>query len=182
MTSPIPYTIKRSPRAKRVTGTVRRDGTVVVTLPQRAAVRHAEELVQHHADWFLKRIAAVNALPPSPLDHLTDNDYQTHKEEARRVITERVEHFNRSLKLSYNRIAIRNQKTRWGSCSSKGNLNFNYKLLFLPPALRDYVIVHELCHLRHLNHSPAFWGMVAEVLPNYKQSKKELRAYHLSLN
>lgn len=73
------------------------------------------------------------------------------------------------------RIAIREQKTRWGSCSSKGNLNFNWKLIFKPPAAIEYVVVHELCHMIHLNHSPAFWNLVERYLPDYKQRRALLK-------
>jgi predicted metal-dependent hydrolase len=102
--------------------------------------------------------------------------YQTHKEDARVFITARLNHFNRHYQLHWNRVAIRNQRRCWGSCSSKKNLNFNYKILFLPPKLQDYIIVHELCHLKHLNHGRAFWSLVAEKIPDYQQRVKSLRA------
>ena len=78
------------------------------------------------------------------------------------------------LQVSYQKITIKAQKTRWGSCSSKGNLNFNWKLLLLPPQLAEYVVVHELAHLRVMNHSPQFWRVVAEILPDYAERKKQL--------
>lgn len=102
--------------------------------------------------------------------------YRAHKELARAVILERVSYFNQYYNFSYNRIAIRNQRRCWGSCTSLKNLNFNYKLYFLPPHLRDYVIVHELCHLAELNHGKQFWARVAEVIPDYKMHVRELKA------
>ncbi len=101
--------------------------------------------------------------------------YTAHKERARVFIHERLEYFNTHYQLTYKRVAIKNQKSCWGSCSQNGNLNFNYKLVFLPPHLADYVIVHELCHLAHLNHSPAFWARVAEVCPDFSKHRNELR-------
>lgn len=101
--------------------------------------------------------------------------YRTHKETARTHITARIEYWNRYYQLRYNRIAIRNQRSRWGSCSALGNLNFNYKLLFLPPHLCDYIVVHELCHLQELNHSSQFWSLVAKTMPEYKKYIQELR-------
>lgn len=101
--------------------------------------------------------------------------YQAHKEAARALIAARLAHFNTYYGYSFNRVAIRNPRRSWGSCTSLRNLNFSYKLLFLPPCLRDYIIVHELCHLGELNHSPRFWALVAEVLPDYKEHQKRLR-------
>lgn len=101
--------------------------------------------------------------------------YTAHKESARTLIVTRVEYWNTFYRFSYKRIAIRNQKRRWGSCSSLGNLNFNYKLIFLPHDLVDYIIVHELCHLAELNHGPRFWEKVAQTLPDYRERIEKLR-------
>ncbi len=101
--------------------------------------------------------------------------YITHKEAARTLVLERLEHFNVHYQLSWNRVAIRNQRRCWGSCSANKNLNFNYKILFLPPELADYIIVHELCHLTHLHHGKEFWDLVAETVPEYRSLLLELR-------
>ncbi len=84
---------------------------------------------------------------------------------------ERIKYFNKKYGFHYNKINVKNQKTRWGSCSKKRNLNFNYKILFLPEKARDYIIVHELCHLRELNHSRNFWGLVAKIFPEWRAKK-----------
>ena len=104
-----------------------------------------------------------------------NRSYELHKEAARTLMHARLEFFNHHYLQTYHRVTIRDQRRCWGSCSSKGNLNFSYKLLFLPPCLRDYVIVHELCHLRVLNHSTDFWMVVAEVLPDYAERAAALR-------
>jgi predicted metal-dependent hydrolase len=104
-----------------------------------------------------------------------NSSYLLHKEAARTLILERLEYFNQEQLFTYNRVAIRDQKRCWGSCSSKGNLNFSYKLLFLPPCLRDYIIVHELCHLKVLNHSDSFWTVVGSHMPDYEIRMKLLR-------
>ncbi len=101
--------------------------------------------------------------------------YQTHKEAARTLIHARLVYFNSLYHLDYQRVSIKDQRRCWGSCSSKGNLNFSYKLLFLPPCLRDYVVLHELCHLRVLNHSQAFWDTMALVMPDYAERAVALR-------
>lgn len=101
--------------------------------------------------------------------------YLLHKEAARELVLARLVHFNQHYGYTYKRVAIRNQRTRWGSCSSNGNLNFNYRIVFLPAHLADYIIVHELCHLRELNHAQAFWNLVALQCPEYKKRAAELR-------
>jgi len=104
--------------------------------------------------------------------------YSANKETARLLIHERVKHWSAFYGVKAGRIAIRNQKSRWGSCSKKGNLNFNYKLTFLPPEIRDYVIIHEICHLKEFNHGKKFWELVAETAPNFKELRKRLRKIH----
>lgn len=105
--------------------------------------------------------------------------YVKDKEEARRIISARLVDLNKHYNFTYNRVAIRNQSSRWGSCSKNKNLNFNYKLLHISPEDRDYVIVHELCHLAEMNHGPKFWALVAELCPNYKDSRARLREHIL---
>ncbi|MFL0248368.1 M48 family metallopeptidase [Candidatus Clostridium stratigraminis] len=96
-------------------------------------------------------------------------------EKAREIFKERINFYSNILKVSPNRIAIKDQKSRWGSCSSKGNINLNYRLIMAPMEVMDYVIVHELCHLIHLNHSKEFWSLVKEVFPNYLKCKEWLK-------
>ena len=84
-------------------------------------------------------------------------------------------YFAKQIGATYGRITIRNQKTRWGSCSSKGNLNFNCLLMLAPSEVIDYVVVHELCHRKEMNHSKAFWSEVEKVLPDYKAHVKWLK-------
>lgn len=101
--------------------------------------------------------------------------YLEHKEGARALAHKRLAHFNQHYALVWKRVAIRNQRRCWGSCSSLKNLNFNYKIQFLPAHLRDYIIVHEMCHLVELNHGKGFWNLVAEQVPNYKYCVAELK-------
>ncbi len=101
-------------------------------------------------------------------------EYLQNKEKARILVHQKIEYFNNFYGYEFNRVSIKNQKTRWGSCSSKGNLNFNYRVLFLPEELCDYVIVHELCHLKELNHSKGFWELVSTTISNYKEKRKKL--------
>jgi predicted metal-dependent hydrolase len=100
--------------------------------------------------------------------------YLAHKESARALVHAKLEHWNASYGFSYGRVAIRDQRSRWGSCSKKGNLNFNFRLVFLPERLVDAVIVHELCHLGEFNHGPKFWELVARTVPDHGERRKEL--------
>ncbi len=107
---------------------------------------------------------------------IDDTHYRMHRARAQQMIIQRVSHWAAQMDgVQYNRITIRNTRTRWGSCSSQRNLNFHYGLLFLPDDLRDYVIVHELCHLREMNHAPAFWALVAQYIPDYRMRRATLR-------
>jgi putative endonuclease len=107
--------------------------------------------------------------------------YITDKETARAVILKDLARVNSIYNYTYNRVAIRDQKTRWGSCSKNKNLNFNYKLLYVTEEERLYVIAHELCHLAEMNHSPAFWSLVARACPDYKTLRAKLRARDMTL-
>ena len=97
-------------------------------------------------------------------------------EQARKIVAERAEYFAAIYGVKYGKVFIKNQQTRWGSCSSRGNLNFNYRIALLRPELQDYLIVHELCHLREMNHGKKFWDLVAEQMPEYKSLDKELKS------
>lgn len=102
--------------------------------------------------------------------------YLEHKELARELALARLTHFNKHYNFKWNRVAIRNQRRCWGSCSSLKNLNFNYKIIYLPPNLQDYIFVHEMCHLVELNHGSKFWDLVAEQVPDYKKCVAEIKA------
>lgn len=101
--------------------------------------------------------------------------YLKYKEQARTLVENRISEFNKFYNYKINRIAIRNQRTRWGSCSKSGNLNFNYKLALIPESLADYVIVHEICHLGEFNHSKNFWSLVEKTIPDYIKRREDLR-------
>lgn len=103
-------------------------------------------------------------------------EYRKFKEHARGFIKEKIVEINKFYNFSFNRVCIKNHKSRWGSCSKKGNLNFNYKIIHLPLELAEYIVVHELCHLKELNHSSRFWALVAKAVPDYKARRKKLKA------
>ncbi|MES2203452.1 MAG: M48 family metallopeptidase [Patescibacteria group bacterium] len=101
--------------------------------------------------------------------------YAKHKEAARALVHARLAYYNTFYGHTLRKVFIKNTKSRWGSCSERGNLNFNYKILFIPSELQDYIIVHELCHLRAFNHGPDFWALVARTVPNWRAHRRALR-------
>ena len=149
-----------------------------VTLPHRMALRHMHAFLRDKIAWIFSKVEyykkIVSITPPRDHKKIRE-EYVGNKEAALKIANERLEHFNRHYGFSYRRVLIKNQKTRWGSCSRLGNLNFNYKIALIRPELADYLVVHELCHLRQMNHSKKFWELVALTIPNYKILRRELR-------
>ncbi len=115
-----------------------------------------------------------------PRSKTSQAEFAEHASAARALVAARLAHFNQHYQFTYHRVSIRNQRTRWGSCSRQGNLNFNYKIALIPPPLADYLIVHELCHLGQLNHSAKFWALVAETIPDWRERRRALKAIPLS--
>lgn len=171
-------TVIRSNR-KTVAIQVNSDLSVTVRAPRSASEKDIEEILKKKEAWISKHIEKIKKtkerLEAEPTEKLTREKVIALAEEALKVIPARVEYFARVIGVTYGKITIRNQKTRWGSCSSKGNLNFNCLLMLAPPEVLDYVVVHELCHRKQMNHSKAFWLEVEKVLPNYKEVRKWLK-------
>ncbi len=171
--------VRVSDRARRLRLSVGVSGEVVVTVPRRVPRHRAALFVEEHKEWIARAVARMR------LGHKKRNvqplagRYSAFREPARALVTERLAHFNKFYGLPVNQIRIKNQKTRWGSCSRSGNLNFNYKVALIPAALVDYVVVHELCHLAELNHSPRFWRKMAETIPDYQERRRALREFRL---
>ncbi len=153
------------------------DGRIILTKPVRISLSAAVDFLQKHTGWIQERADALGKKPAPLLGHLSRRDYLKHKEFARALVHARIAHYNSTQRFPVKTVRIGSQTTRWGSCSAKGNLNFNYKIVFLPRALQDYVVVHELAHLIELNHSDRFWNLVAEYVPNWKALRQTLRKY-----
>ena len=171
-------TVIRSNR-KTVAFQVNSDLSVTVRAPRSASEKDIEEILKKKEAWISKHIEKIKKtkerLEAESPEKLTREKVIALAEEALKVIPERVEYFAKVIGVTYGKITIRNQKTRWGSCSSKGNLNFNCLLMLAPSEVLDYVVVHELCHRKQMNHSKAFWLEVEKVLPNYKEVRKWLK-------
>ncbi|MCG2694785.1 M48 family metallopeptidase [Candidatus Parcubacteria bacterium] len=177
----VSYSIKKSERARRMRLAVYCDGRVVITMPRGMIESTVEKFLIEKADWLLNKINLFSQAKDFSVPKLSKGDYYKNKEKAFLLISERAEYFNKIYDFKYNKIFVKNQKTRWGSCSRRCNLNFNYKILFLPDDLRDYIIVHELCHLKEFNHSRKFWDLVAQIFPNFREIRKKLKTIGLSV-
>lgn len=171
----IKYIYKRLRQAKSLTITVKPDASVMVTTPYFFPMNFVEHALRKQADWVLAKILHFENTKDEVFAGLGEREYQRYKERAKQFIISQVEELNKIYNFDYHRISVRNQSTVWGSCSQNKNLNFNYKLYFLPGHLAEYVIAHELCHLQKLNHSKEFWGLVAKTIPDYKQRIAELK-------
>lgn len=176
VTEIISYEVKRYKRAKHVRISVKPGGRVVVTLPWRAPKYLADEFVQKQMAWIQKAREKMVLVQPLKRSG-TSEEYKKYKKEALKVFTQRLTELNAYYQFSYKRVSVRNQKTRWGSCSKTGTLSFSYRLLLLSEAVRDYVLVHELCHTREMNHSKKFWELVAQTTPSYKVLRRELQTF-----
>lgn len=172
----VKYTIRQSKRAGRMRLAVYSGGGFVVTIPHRMGLAKAEDFILQKAEWVLKKIKIMRRKKPNGIfTRQSKREYLKLKYEALKMAENKVVEFNKFYNFQYNKISIRNQKTRWGSCSEKGNLNYNYKIILLPEKYADYIIVHELCHLKELNHSRKFWDLVEKTIPDYRERVKELK-------
>jgi len=163
----IDYTVRKSSRAKRIRITIRRNKEVILIVPRFTSIKRAEKFLNEKSDWILSKLSEKQEDKILLTAKNDKRDFLQNKLKAYSLIQKKVEKFNGFYGFKYNKICIRNQKTRWGSCSSRGNLNFNYKLIYLPEKLIDYVVVHELCHLGQMNHSKKFWELVALTVDDY---------------
>ena len=168
------YQIVRSDR-KSIALQLRPDGSLVVRAPRRATDREIEAVVEKHRDWIQRARLRAAASAPAPEERFTQAELHEMGQRLLALLPERLERFAPLVGVSYGRVTVRNQKTRWGSCSSRGNLNFNCLLALAPPEVLDYVVVHELCHRKHMDHSPAFWGELRRVMPEYESRRAWLK-------
>jgi len=174
-------TVLRSSR-KSVGLEVRSEKEVLVRIPARLSDRELKNMVEKHKEWIFNKTALVqsrretgNSTCAVPPENLSPEEMEKIKEK----IGARVKHYCQVMGVTVGRITIRNQKTRWGSCSAKGNVNFNYQLYYLPEELLDYVVIHELTHRKHMDHSREFWAEVETYCPDYKKRRNRLKSYQL---
>jgi predicted metal-dependent hydrolase len=133
-----------------------------------------ERFIEKNRKWIFKNTEKLSKIKKK---NISQKDWKKNKEKYLKIAQKKVEEFNKFYNFSYKNISIRDQKSRWGSCSEKGNLNFNYRVFLLPEKEMDYIIIHEICHLKEMNHSWRFWNLVVQKSPNYKCLRKNLKKY-----
>ncbi len=164
---------------KTVGISIKPGGEIIIRAPRFLPKKVILSYVYEKSDWIVSAWENQKDRTPrtndQPKDAATAALEKRYRDAAKEYIPKRVEYYHAFTGGEYQKITIRDQKTRWGSCSSNGTLSFNYRLMLAPPRVLDYVVVHELCHLTHMNHSTAFWEMVSSILPDYKEHRKWLK-------
>ena len=155
-----------------------KSGEIIARAPLRMKDKEIYSFIESKKSWIEKNLAKIDERQKaiSEVQPFTQEEINTLSEKAKQIIPERVRFYAPKIGVTYNRITIRCQRTRWGSCSSKGNLNFNCLLALFPIEIIDSVVVHELCHRKHMNHSPQFYAEIDKVFPDYKRYHKWLNA------
>jgi predicted metal-dependent hydrolase len=174
----ITFTKKRGVKHLRIR--IKGNGTCTVTVPFRVPMVLAERFVAEKRAWIVEKQATMKERAGERRILGGLRPFHEVRQEALRFTTQEVAKINRNYGFTYTQVAVRNQKTRWGSCSTSGSLSFNYRIMYLPPHLAEYLIVHEVCHLKEPNHGERFWRLVERKAPDYKNHRKELKKYTLT--
>ncbi len=174
------FTLKKSRTTKRIRISVHPDGKVSVSAPQLVPDFLVRRFVESKKNWIEEKLEYFKKHPVEKSPFLIKPRMnEANKKQALALVYERLKHFNNFYNFPYNNVSIRNQKTRWGSCSKRKNLNFNFKIIFLTPEQQDYIVVHELCHLQEFNHGKKFWDLVAKQSPDYKNIRSSIKKFRL---
>lgn len=166
----------RHPRARRYLIRVRADGGVRVTIPRGGSKREGADFARQQAGWIAKQRDRLARQPPPPAANAPEVDRDA-RQRARRELPPRLLELAAVHGLRVSRVSVRNQRWRWGSCSRDGHICLNWRLVDMPPPVRDYVMLHELMHLKRMDHSPRFWKLVASVCPDYQSARVWLRTH-----
>ena len=171
----INYTIKKSVKARNIRISISCNKGLEVTLPFFVTQKSAEQFMYEKTNWILNKLKEAQSDRNIVLPKVRVQEFYKYKLKATELVNLKLEQHNQFYNFKYNRVCIRDQKTRWGSCSSQKNLNFNFKLVFLEDRLVDYIVVHELCHLKEMNHSRNFWSLVSRAMPDYRELRQDLK-------
>jgi len=168
----IKYKLRKGIKTKRLTISIHSDSRIVVSAPRSLSQKSIEKFLLKKKDWIEKSLDfyknRAGRLPEIELDSKKRKEIQS-------FVISKLEEINKLYNFKYTRVFIKNHRSRWGSCSSARNLNFNYRIISLPEHLAEYIITHELCHLKEMNHSKRFWDLVALSIPDHKERRRELK-------
>ena len=167
----IEYELRRSKR-RTLSIEINSEAKLIVHAPNRMPITQIESFIVSHTAWITEKQEKTKS---KMLPALSESEISALKEKARAILTEKTEYYAALMGVTYSHIGISSAKTRFGSCSKKGSINYSWRLMLYPPASWDYVVVHELCHLVHFDHSKAFWQTVSKYLPDYKERAKLLK-------
>ncbi len=168
------FEVIRSKR-KTICIEIKKDASVIIRAPLGMSEKEINRFIEEKQLWILKHLKQLEEKKTSEITKMSDAEIKSLTALAKIEVPKRVDNFAKVMGLSYGKITIKKQTSRWGSCSSKKNLNFNFLLMLCPIEVRDYIIIHELSHLIHMNHSRDFWKCVERYCPEYKKYKKWLR-------
>lgn len=171
--------LERSSRARHINLSVKPFRGVRIAVPKGVSFNEALDIARNKSDWLAKHLARMALVEQTVLARNVESDISP--SQARTILVQRLEVLAARHGFTYNRVFIRNQKTRWGSCSHKNNINLNAKLVHLPQSLMDYTILHELVHTRIKHHGPQFWEALSKQIPNPRELDRQLNAYWMLL-
>lgn len=174
------FTVRSSTRARHARITVRRSGKVIAVRPSRMPSTRFYAWMDSKKQWIARAILRIQKHKPRETLPKGRHTYRAYRERARAMVHEKIKELNAVYKHTHRAVRIKQHTSRWGSCSTKGNLNFNYQIIFLPDYLASYIVAHELCHLKEMNHSRAFWRLVVQTVPDYKVCRKALKRYAMT--
>lgn len=178
MSSSKNITRRHSSRARRLGLTVKTDGEAVLTVPRWAGESDISRFLADSAAWLDRQIARVARYKDDTFLPRSRQEYLSRREDARRLVLGILSKFGQQYEYRWRRVAIKDLRRNWGSCSERSNLNFSWKLVLLPIRLAEYVVFHELCHLDAFDHSQRFWALVAREFPDHRAIRVALRRYH----
>ncbi len=169
------YKLNRRAGNRHLRLAIKKNGDILVSAPKYFPLYLIQRFISQKQEWLLANWQKIASQQSIFSRRFSLSEIKKLKALTDTLVRERLLFFNQFYNFSYRKITVRNQSTRWGSCSKNKNLNFNCRLCLLPPALSDYIIVHELCHLQEMNHGRGFWQLVARTMPDYRKIRGKLR-------
>jgi len=171
----IEYEHRRLRRSRRIRLAISFGGKVSISTPVYFSESKMNDFLFQHAEWILDKLAHFKKKEEKSIFPTGHKDFLINKSRALHLVREKIVLLNSVYGFRYNKVSVKNTSSRWGSCSKNGNLNFNYKLIYLPDELATYVVAHELSHLQEMNHGAGFWRLVAKTVPNWKVLRRQLK-------